>query len=62
MLDKKEVVEERKVDVENRLNLQSLGKVGSWRQSMTPVCAERFDKWTKKKLAGTDFTNAFMTS
>uniref|UniRef100_A0A1B6KYA6 Sulfotransferase domain-containing protein n=1 Tax=Graphocephala atropunctata TaxID=36148 RepID=A0A1B6KYA6_9HEMI len=47
-------------EVEDRLNLLSLGKAGCWRQSMTPACAEKFDKWTKEKLAGTDFSNVFM--
>lgn len=36
------------------------GGAGSWRANMTPSCAEKFDKWTKEKLAGTDFSNIFM--
>lgn len=44
----------------DKLNLANLGKAGSWRSSMTPALAEKFDKWTKEKLAGTDFSNVFM--
>uniref|UniRef100_A0A1B6JWK9 Sulfotransferase domain-containing protein n=1 Tax=Homalodisca liturata TaxID=320908 RepID=A0A1B6JWK9_9HEMI len=56
----KEEKKEGEEEVEDRLNLVSLGKAGCWRQSMTPSCAEKFDKWTKEKLAGTDFSNVFM--
>lgn len=36
------------------------GGAGGWRANMTPLSAEKFDKWTKEKLAGTDFSNVFM--
>lgn len=39
---------------------KELGGAGGWRATMTPLCAEKFDKWTKEKLAGTDFSNVFM--
>lgn len=36
------------------------GGAGGWRANMTPLNAEKFDKWTKEKLAGTDFSNVLM--
>jgi hypothetical protein len=41
-------------------DLSTLGTAGSWRTAMTPSLAEKFDRWTKEKLAGTDFSNVFM--
>ncbi|XP_054263438.1 luciferin sulfotransferase-like isoform X2 [Macrosteles quadrilineatus] len=40
--------------------LANLGDAGCWRTTMTPSLAEKFDRWTKEKLAGTDFSNVFM--
>lgn len=32
------------------------GEVEAWRSVMSPDMAEKFDRWTKEKLAGTDFS------
>lgn len=37
-----------------------LNKAGLWRSTMTRTFVEKFDRWTKEKLAGTDFSNVFM--
>lgn len=51
--EKKEVVS--KMDGTN-CNFMRKGKVGSWKEEMSPELAKRFDDWIEKHLNGTDFT------
>lgn len=41
---------------EKALKFYRQGVVDSWRSVMSPDMAEKFDRWTKEKLAGTDFS------
>lgn len=37
-------------------NFMRSGQVGEWKQKMTPEWVEKFDKWSKNKLQGTELT------
>ena len=53
-LDKIEgLTEEEK---ERTLKLYRQGNVEAWRTALSPDMAEKFDRWTKEKLAGTEFS------
>lgn len=43
-------------ELDKDVKLFRQGEEGSWRKVLTPDYAEKFDNWTKEKLACTDFS------